>query len=386
MHEARAEDLLARARSALAEAHDVVTDCPGIDEKADLPSADGALAEAVGRLRDWLADPPEGSAAEEVRTVSIVLADLHTLRWDVRVHLVEERDRRFALVRRGLREMRSLDESALVDGICEAVLDFAGFDRVLVSRVENDVWHPWRSLGRGLASAGEQRFADWLTQAPTVTLDPASHEGDLVGRREAVIVYPGRDERRMAASFMAARPQRTLPYVAASLSPADGVVGMIHADYADKDVTPLDRDVLAEFARGFDLLYERAVLLDRLRLQRDQVSAALASVESVFDDLAGAEMALGTSRRSTRGNAEGRDPRGREHAAARRELSRVLSPREIEVLAQLATGASNDRIAETLHITTDTVKTHVKNVLRKLGVDNRAQAIAHYLRVVLGSG
>ncbi|MEI2778280.1 MAG: helix-turn-helix transcriptional regulator [Tetrasphaera sp.] len=385
MDRRRTESLLARAREALVTAREILPAGLAIDEQADVPSADGALAEAVAQLREWLAKAPDGSSPSEVRAVSTLLSELHTLRWDVRVHLVEERERRFAEVRRGLRELRTQDRHALVDGICESVLSSAGFDRVLVSRVENGVWRPWRSLGRGPRDAAERHFAEWLAQAPRLSLDPHTHEGDLVEGREALIVFPGHDERRMALPFLLARPQRAGSYVAASLSPANGVVGMIHADYADKDVTPLDRDVLAEFARGFDLLYERAVLLDRLREQKEQVSAVLASVDSVFDELAGAEMALGSSRRSTRVTS-GRGPREREQQAARRELSRILSAREIEVLSLMATGASNDRIAAGLHITTDTVKSHVKNILRKLGADNRAQAIAHYLRVVLGSG
>ncbi|WP_236600691.1 response regulator transcription factor [Ktedonobacter sp. SOSP1-85] len=54
-----------------------------------------------------------------------------------------------------------------------------------------------------------------------------------------------------------------------------------------------------------------------------------------------------------------------------------LSAREQEVLYLLARGASNQKIAETLVLAIDTVKHHVSNILTKLDVTNRTQAVAH---------
>lgn len=52
----------------------------------------------------------------------------------------------------------------------------------------------------------------------------------------------------------------------------------------------------------------------------------------------------------------------------------ALSPREQEVLRQIARGASNKEIARTLDIAETTVKIHVQHILRKLGVSSRVQA------------
>ncbi len=54
-----------------------------------------------------------------------------------------------------------------------------------------------------------------------------------------------------------------------------------------------------------------------------------------------------------------------------------LTERESEVLAVLATGLDNKEIAEMLHISENTVKTHVSRILDKLQVKNRTQA-SHY--------
>jgi two-component system nitrate/nitrite response regulator NarL len=51
-----------------------------------------------------------------------------------------------------------------------------------------------------------------------------------------------------------------------------------------------------------------------------------------------------------------------------------LTPREIEVLEQLVTGATNQQIADALCITEHTVKLHVRNILGRLQAQNRVQA------------
>jgi PAS domain S-box-containing protein len=53
----------------------------------------------------------------------------------------------------------------------------------------------------------------------------------------------------------------------------------------------------------------------------------------------------------------------------------ALSPREVQVLEQLALGYRGTEIAETLGISPDTVRVHVRNAMRKLGARTRAQAI-----------
>ena len=57
-----------------------------------------------------------------------------------------------------------------------------------------------------------------------------------------------------------------------------------------------------------------------------------------------------------------------------------LTAREIEVLDQVVTGATNKEIADTLSITENTVKIHLRNILEKLHVKNRIQAAVHAVR------
>ncbi|WP_298743574.1 response regulator transcription factor [uncultured Microbacterium sp.] len=53
-----------------------------------------------------------------------------------------------------------------------------------------------------------------------------------------------------------------------------------------------------------------------------------------------------------------------------------LTDRELDVLRQLETGASNREIAKELFVTEATVKTHLVHVFDKLGVDSRSRAVA----------
>ena len=57
-----------------------------------------------------------------------------------------------------------------------------------------------------------------------------------------------------------------------------------------------------------------------------------------------------------------------------------LTPREVEVLRQLALGLANKEIAHALSISEETVKSHVGNVFGKLQVENRSQAIVQALK------
>ena len=57
-----------------------------------------------------------------------------------------------------------------------------------------------------------------------------------------------------------------------------------------------------------------------------------------------------------------------------------LTQRESEVLRQLAYGLTNKEIANTLHISYETVKEHVQHILRKIGVSDRTQAAVWAVR------
>jgi DNA-binding NarL/FixJ family response regulator len=64
----------------------------------------------------------------------------------------------------------------------------------------------------------------------------------------------------------------------------------------------------------------------------------------------------------------------------------ALTPRQLEVLRLMGDGRTNAAIASRLTISEDTAKSHVKQILRKLGAANRAEAVSLFLRTQQGRG
>ena len=63
-------------------------------------------------------------------------------------------------------------------------------------------------------------------------------------------------------------------------------------------------------------------------------------------------------------------------APASPSTSQALTATERRVLAGLLEGHTNQQLADSNHVSVNTVKTHLKNIYRKLNVGNRAEAVA----------
>ncbi|MBM3461837.1 MAG: response regulator transcription factor [Armatimonadetes bacterium] len=102
------------------------------------------------------------------------------------------------------------------------------------------------------------------------------------------------------------------------------------------------------------------------KVSDDELTLALRSVcagEVIVDPSLAGQMALRTAQ-----------------AGASSGLAVRLTEREHEVLVAMGEGMANNAIARHLHISEETVKTHVKAVLRKLGASDRTQAVSLALR------
>ena len=62
------------------------------------------------------------------------------------------------------------------------------------------------------------------------------------------------------------------------------------------------------------------------------------------------------------------------------ERQTCLTNQELEIVKLLAKGATNKEIAETLFVTENTAKVHLKNILGKLGLRNRQQVVAYVVQ------
>ena len=73
------------------------------------------------------------------------------------------------------------------------------------------------------------------------------------------------------------------------------------------------------------------------------------------------------------------ESRAEEESALRAKVER-LTPRQVEILQLMADGLAPSEVAEHLGISRHTLRTHVQNILTKLGVHSKLQALAHAIR------
>ena len=166
--------------------------------------------------------------------------------------------------------------------------------------------------------------------------------------------------------------------------PTGRAIGFLHADRFGQDAPcgPEDRDNLWAFAEHFGLLFERAVLTERLETQRSRLKETLMKAATAIDEVCDAELDL---HRDDEPLVEGAGRRWQEHGRPSR-IEALLTPREREVLELMVSGATNTIVAEQLVVSEGTVKSHVKRILRKLHASNRAEAVARYLQLMRQAG
>lgn len=195
----------------------------------------------------------------------------------------------------------------------------------------------------------------------------------LVGRR--LPLEPGSPE-----SEAVRRHQALLDGDHAMLAPlsADGrLVGLLRAEMA-ADGPPLGtghRDALWAYAEGLGFAAGRIALLERLHAQRRHVTEMALSAQAVVGELSSAPVDPLSSDTDTLAVVTGTAAL----AVAPGEARALLSRREREVVELLGSGATNAEIAKSLCVSPDTVKTHVRRILRKLRAANRAEAVSRYL-------
>ena len=266
---------------------------------------------------------------------------------------------------RRLRALASLD--ALFREAARALCENLGFDRAVTFSVRGRELTLESVYARDADARELERLADLAADPPP--LGPGLHETEVLRRQRAVLVSDAASDPRALGLLRGASS-----FVAAPVVCHERPVGLLHADLGATGavLTEYDRDTVWAFAEGFGYALEGCVLADRLRQQSARVVALVRSTEASVTAL---------SRPDIEFDAPGARlaPLQRLPSAAN-GLEDELTRRELEVLSMLAEGETNARIARRLIVSEDTVKTHVKHILRKLGVHNRSQAVSRYFR------
>jgi DNA-binding NarL/FixJ family response regulator len=204
--------------------------------------------------------------------------------------------------------------------------------------------------------------------------------------RERIRVLVVAADPRLTRVLARALPARGAVVVSGPVADADEAANILAADLADLAVVDLDRadglglDVLTTVAAGGRGRVLAATEVDGPEVAANALSAGACgllprardrSLLDVFRRSLAGELVLPADDLSSLvdritsadGNAGGADG------------LRSLTPREREILQTLAGGASTAEVAEAFGISPLTVQSHVKNILAKLGVHSKVDAV-----------
>ncbi|MGW5570350.1 helix-turn-helix domain-containing protein [Nocardia thailandica] len=315
-----------------------------VGELTDHSPADAhdLLARLWDEVLSTVTDSPPGA---DPAAAAALLARIREAEADLAAHRAADSAHHLRLAARAvaaLRGARGADE--LLTRAADAA-GTMGFDRILVSTTEGTAWH----LHTMFVARDPRWAADILTagRESRPTLDGHLVETDIVSKARPGLVFDVQHNPRVIRPLV--EFTRCSSYGVAPIVVGDSVAGLVHGDYyfQRREVDATARAMLAVFAEGLGHALAGATLLD-----------GLTAVRSGLDRLTRAHVPNPA--------ASGRLP--------------ALSDREAEVMDLLAAGRANRQIARDLSISEATVKTHITHILRKLGVANRAEAVARWLR------
>jgi DNA-binding CsgD family transcriptional regulator len=294
----------------------------------------------------------------------------------------EEVTRRLEVFTRIHRELAALRQAESVEAIVarapQAACDACGLDRAIIYRVRgNDMYAEAAYVRDDPGSARE--FVEWSQDNPGPLQDRIL-ESEMVRRRIPLLVLDAfnHPDTPMIEHY------QTHSYITAPIMPDGRVIGFLNADKAFQapgdpaGVDEFDRDALWAFVEGLGSAIERAHVREKIRGKLEEADRLMAQVRTVVSDLLQSNVELVQQDERLASPATGAAAALLGNATS--PVQQLLSRREIEVLELAADGWTNPRIAERLFISEATVKSHIGQILRKLGVTNRVEATRLYLR------
>jgi len=241
---------------------------------------------------------------------------------------------------------------ALERQVCAELCHTIGFSSAVLSSIAPDKFIPVTSHGtRG-------------TGKP-VPRNAAAAEQDGVRFRR--VIHAGGDEAPASEGFCDILG--AADYLVAPIVVESKVVALVHMFRARGAIADGDVDTLGLLLAVYSFVYERLLNSARVEQLRVSIIGAAARLAEEADRIAGTAVSL---------DAGGDDDAFATDAAVD-AVTAALSNREREVFARMVRGDSNAEIAEGLVVSVETVKTHVKRILRKIGAANRLEAITLYM-------
>jgi DNA-binding CsgD family transcriptional regulator len=315
-------------------------DATTLDEAIAMSAATTQLLARENTVRDDIASPTDGVP---LTTFLQAQVEARQMRAGEPIDVVRT-------LTAGIRRMKKAGSlQGLGRQACTELCAALGFDNALLSFVEDD----------GFVVEESDHGLGGPTVIPRRQCAP---ERNCIRFRDTIRT----DETDMPATAGYGELLGSVRYLVAPVIAESRVVALIHVSRRGEDgVSDRDSDVLDAFASAYSLLHERMLNTERVHHQRTSIARAAARLTEEADRIAAAAISL--------------DVEGRDDVEPPTIAAATLSEREREVFERLVLGASNAEIADELVITIETVKTHVKRILRKIGAINRAEAISLYM-------
>ncbi|WP_439031289.1 response regulator transcription factor [Gordonia terrae] len=272
-------------------------------------------------------------------------------------------------LRRYLTRLQSAGDEATGVVACREACASLGFSKAMFSWVEGSSWTP-EHVFVGPDVGDEFDALRTAVDGTSVPLMRAPREADLVRYRRPYVLERGGYHRD------AYRPLIDLSdpaaYAAAPIIANGRTVAILHVDRDRRPITDNDLQLLLLATRICGSVITTAE--NRRLLRRDADT-----LQRLFDGVL-------NPTRPTRVGAFGAATTDDGHTfRLADDPAPQLSDREQAVLRLLATGATNRQIAADMFISEGTVKSHVRHIFRKLGIDSRAQAAAFHRESRIGT-
>lgn len=345
-----------------------------------------ALSDLDRQLRALLDLPP---ASEPMSLQSVLRDARHTTEFAVRVDsrtavvdatlisrslslqltlhkfFVERRTATMQALPSSLRRLSGVDDRTMTRVLCEELVSTAGFGRAVFSGVCDGALRPTHqatATGDGVESielAGDLRVE--------VAEDSAEHTCITTAGGPRRVESADADPRM--AELLATRAYAVAPVLMSS-----SVSAVVHvAPAAPLAIDDDDLRCLGAYQGAASAAFSRDVWSDIAIAHHAAVRRAAETIVEDASRVTADDFDIGAEVPSEV------HPPPLAVPAVNLQIENCLTSRETEVMRLIAQGLSNAEIADRLFIGIETVKSHVKKVLRKIGAVNRSEAISLYL-------
>lgn len=325
-----------------------------------------SLQSVVRRARDtteraMAKSPGSGQATPEPELISQSLS----LQLTLQRFMSERRAQIIRSLPFSIRRLTGTEDKTIARQICLELISSGGFGRAVYSDVEGLIVRPAHAARASDDGITDSDFSD----DHDFDAGPGSVEYTCLTAAGPPLLADDAHAHPAMADML-----DSTDYVVAPILASSTVIGMLHvAARAPLAIDGRDLECLGVYQGAAGAAFSRDAWSEVAVGHYTAVRQAVTAVVEDAGRIISADFEIGGVTSS-----DAQVPR-LQSPAINFAIEESLTKRETEVMRLIAQGLSNAEIAERLFIGVETVKSHVKKVLRKIGAVNRSEAISLYL-------